>query len=150
MTKSWLHVYGLYIKAWDSPYTVQLTVQPNNHWGYERHSLHLHLFKVSNDTHAHARWCLIGGGVIQYKKQGVQFLGIFTPRAHARARGFVTGRGVYLYICIFTPHTYVRARGYVIGRGVYLYICKFVYLYIWIFFGTNLLSPKILTFRCLF
>ena len=42
------------------------------------------------------------------------------------------------------------ARGYVIGRGVYIYI---VYLYnnkSALFFGTKLLSPKILTFRGLF
>ena len=35
------------------------------------------------------------------------------------------------------------ARGYVIGRGVYIYMSA-------LFFGTNLLSPKILTFRGLF
>ena len=45
---------------------------------------------------------------------------------------------------IFTPRAHARARGYVIGRGVHiLYI-------VWTFFGTNLLSPKLLTLRCLF
>ena len=49
-----------------------------------------------------------------------------------------------IYSCIvITPRTHARARGYVIGRGVYiLYIYKSA-----LFFGTNLLSPKILTFR---
>ena len=45
---------------------------------------------------------------------------IVTPRAHARARGYVIGRGVYIYIV--TPRAHARARGYVIGRGVYIYI----------------------------
>ena len=26
---------------------------------------------------------------------------IFTPRAHARARGYVIGRGVYIYIVVY-------------------------------------------------
>ena len=49
-----------------------------------------------------------------------------------------------LQVCLITPRAHARARGYVIGRGVHiLYI-------VWTFFGTNLLSPKILTLRCLF
>ena len=47
-------------------------------------------------------------------------------------------------IIIITPRAHARARGYVIGRGVgILYIIYKSAL----FFGTNLLSPKILTFR---
>ena len=66
---------------------------------------------------------------------------IFTPRAHARARGYVYPARA------FTPRAHARARGYVIGRGVcILYIVYKSAL----FFGTNLLSPKILTFRGLF
>ena len=49
-------------------------------------------------------------------------------------------------LLVVTPRAHARARGYVIGRGVYIYIyCKSG-----LFFGTNLLSPKILTFRGLF
>ena len=49
---------------------------------------------------------------------------------------------------VITPRAHARARGYVIGRGVYIYI---IYYYkSALFFGTNLLSPKILTFRGLF
>ena len=44
---------------------------------------------------------------------------------------------------IVTPCAHARARGYVIGRGVYIYIVYKSAL----FFGTNFLSPKILTFR---
>ena len=44
---------------------------------------------------------------------------------------------------IITPRAHARARGYVIGRGVYIYIVYKSAL----FFGTNFLSPKILTFR---
>ena len=57
------------------------------------------------------------------------------------------GHGIYLlYIvyksALFTPRAHARARGYVIGRGgVYKST---------LFFGTNLLSLKILTFRGLF
>ena len=47
---------------------------------------------------------------------------------------------------VVTPRAHARARGYVIGRGVYIYIVYKSGL----FFGTNLLSPKILTFRGLF
>ena len=50
-------------------------------------------------------------------------------------------------VIIITPRAHARARGYVIGRGVYilLYIISLDF-----FFGTNLLSPKILTLRGLF
>ena len=49
-------------------------------------------------------------------------------------------------VTLITPRAHARARGYVIGRGVYiLYIYKSA-----LFFGTNLISPKILTFRGLF
>ena len=53
----------------------------------------------------------------------------------------------HLFAYIITPRAHARARGYVIGRGVcILYIVYKSAL----FFGTNLLSPKILTFRGLF
>ena len=92
---------------------------------------------------------------------------LITPCAHARARGYVIGRGVYIiYIIIYsmrtpspavippmhdliTPCAHARARGYVIGRGVYI-IYIIIYKKSGLFFGTNLLSPKILTLRGLF
>ena len=43
------------------------------------------------------------------------------------------------------PACACAARGYVIGHGVYIYIDI-----VWTFFGTNLLSPKILTLIGLF
>ena len=43
------------------------------------------------------------------------------------------------------PACACAARGYVIGRGVYIFIIISA-----LFFGTNLLSPKILTFGGLF
>ena len=66
---------------------------------------------------------------------------IITPRAHARARGYVIGRGVY-YIFI-TPRAHARARGYVIGRGVYYILLLYIVIYLQGLF----LSFKILTFR---
>ena len=52
--------------------------------------------------------------------------------------------GLGVALLVITPRAHARARGYVIGRGVHiLYI-------VWTFFGTNLLSPKKLTLRCLF
>ena len=48
-------------------------------------------------------------------------------------------------VFVVTPRAHARARGYVIGLGVYIYIYKSA-----LFFGTNLLSPKILTFGGLF
>ena len=36
---------------------------------------------------------------------------IITPRAHARARG---------YVIVITPRAHARARGYVIGRVYYI------------------------------
>ena len=51
-------------------------------------------------------------------------------------------------IMIFTPRAHARARGYVIGRGVYILL--YIVYKSALFFGTNLISPKILTFRGLF
>ena len=52
----------------------------------------------------------IGEGFLGVDKNQLpsdQVSGIFTPRAHARAR-------------VITPRAHARARGYVIGRGVYI------------------------------
>ena len=66
--------------------------------------------------------------------------------ARACASKGLCDRSWRLYIVV-TPRAHARARGYVIGRGVcILYIVYKSAL----FFGTNLISPKILTFRGLF
>ena len=51
---------------------------------------------------------------------------------------------------VITPRAHARARGYVIGRGVYCILYIVYYILSALFFGTNLLSSKILTFRSLF
>ena len=68
-----------------------------------------------------------------------QQLWFVTPRAHARARGYVIGRGVY-------PVRACASKG-LCDRSWCLYIVVYKS---GLFFGTNLLSPKILTFRGLF
>ena len=54
--------------------------------------------------------------------------------------------GVPSPLNVITPRAHARARGYVIGRGVYI-LLYIIYYKSALFFGTNLLSPKILTFR---
>ena len=55
------------------------------------------------------------------------------------------------YTRIFTPRAHARARGYVIGRGVYyilyLYILYIIFIYIVIYLQGLFLSFEILTFR---
>ena len=55
---------------------------------------------------------------------------------------------IILVDALITPRAHARARGYVIGRGVYILL--YIVYKSALFFGTNLISPKILTFRGLF
>ena len=77
-----------------------------------------------------------------HKSHHIKIVHIYPARACA-SKGLCDRSWCLLYI--ITPRAHARARGYVIGRGVYIYIYKSA-----LFFGTNLLSPKILTFGGLF
>ena len=94
----------------------------------------------------HARQGLANGSRAFIISERVIHL-VFNPapgsnRTYLAEVGFYGDGSACLPETIVTPRAHARARGYVVSI-IILYI-------VWTFFGTNLLSPKILTLRCLF